>query len=75
MASADEFIEIVLSGKLAAEAIDEFVASWHASNDPRLLSAALGFSNEEYALWVEQPAALDQIITSHRNGTPLDKVA
>jgi hypothetical protein len=75
MASADEFIEIVLSGKLAAEAIDEFVASWHASNDHRALSEALGFSNEEYALWVERPAALDQIIASHDHRNPPDKVA
>jgi len=62
--STDTFVQLVLSGKLSAEEIDEFVADWHASNDSRKLSEALGFSNKEYALWAEKPAALGQIIAS-----------
>jgi hypothetical protein len=73
--STDTFIQLVLSGKLPADETDEFVAAWHASDDSRSLSDALGFSIEEYALWVEKPAALELIITSHRYGTPLGKVA
>jgi hypothetical protein len=73
MASTDTFIQLVRSGKLLAEEIDDFVAAWHASNDSRTLPEALGFSNEEYALWVEQPGALGLIINAHHYGTPLDK--
>jgi hypothetical protein len=69
--STETFVTLVLSGKLLAEEIDDFVASWHEPNDTRTLAEALGFSTEEYALWVEQPGALDAIITSHRYRTSL----
>jgi hypothetical protein len=62
--SPDIFIDLVRSGKLPADDIERFVASWHASNDPRALSDALGLSKEEYAHWVEEPGALDRIIAS-----------
>jgi hypothetical protein len=65
---ADTYIQLVQSGKLLAEDIDEFVEAWHASDDPRKLSEALGFSEEEYALWVEEPGALKMIITSRAAG-------
>jgi hypothetical protein len=67
--STDTFIQLVLSGETLAGEIDEFVAAWHASNDFRTLSEALGFSKEEYALWVEQPGALGGIIASHQATT------
>ena len=72
--STDTFIQLVQSGELSAGEIDEFVAAWHASDDRRRLPEALGFSNEEYALWVEQPAALEMIVASRHNGSPLDKI-
>ncbi len=63
--STETFIQLVRSGKLSAEDIDQFVAAWRQSEDRRELSEALGFSMEEYALWVEQPASLDRIIRFH----------
>jgi len=71
--STDTFVQLVLSGQRPAEEIDEFVAAWHDSDDHRTLPQALGFSEKEYALWVEQPATLDRILTSHRLGTQLEK--
>jgi hypothetical protein len=65
--STDTFIHLVLSGQLPAEEIDDFVAAWHESEDPRPLPQALGLSEDEYAAWVEDPAALDGILASHRH--------
>jgi hypothetical protein len=73
--STTTFIQLVLRGQRHPGEIDDFVAAWHASNDPRKLSEALGFSEDEYANWVEQPASLDRIIIAHNFGAPLGKTA
>jgi hypothetical protein len=64
--STETFVHLVLSGQLPAEEIDDFVATWHESEDSRPLPQALGFSEDEYASWVEDPAALDGILASRR---------
>ena len=64
----ETFIQQVLAGEGLAAAVEDFVSAWHCSDDSGSLSVALGFSPEEYALWVEQPSALESIIESHRSG-------
>ena len=63
--STETFVQLVRAGEVAAGDIDDFVAGWNASNDPRTLAEALGFSKDEYALWVERPDTLDRIMASH----------
>ena len=60
------FLEKVLAGKALAEDIDSYVEDWHESSTRQTLPAFLGMTDDEYALWVEQPEALSQIIYSRR---------
>ncbi len=72
--SDETFVQFVLSGQRLAEEIDEFIADWHESEDRRSLAQSLGFTDDEYALWVEQPATLELIIATHHAGTTLDQM-
>ena len=56
------FIEKVLEGDLLHTEIDDFVEQWHRAETDESLAEFLGFTDEEYALWVEQPEALRSIL-------------
>ena len=57
-----KFIEQVLEGDLLHTEIDDYVAQWHQEKTNQSLAAFLGFTEDEYALWVEQPEALRSIL-------------
>jgi hypothetical protein len=70
------FVDQVLAGDVDAEAIDDFVDLWHdGPDDGRSLGEFLGFSGEEYALWVEKPKFLPAILASKRFGFDLEEAA
>jgi hypothetical protein len=56
------FVEKCLAGTALCSDIDEFVDEWHEGNGPGSLRAYLGFTKEEYALWVEKPQSLNVIL-------------
>ena len=49
------FIDAVLAGDAVPADIDDFIDAWHASLEDIGLAEFLGMTDEEYALWVEQP--------------------
>ena len=57
------FVDRCLAGEALLEEIDDYVDRWHASGGSgQSLAAYLGFTPDEYALWVEQPQALNYVI-------------
>jgi hypothetical protein len=51
--------------------IDDFVDGWH--DDPRNLPLYehLGFTKDEYALWLRSPDSLQLILNSRKHKIPL----
>jgi hypothetical protein len=56
------FMGKCLAGEASPSDIDDFVDQWHEGSGEGSLRAFLGFTKEEYALWVEQPQSLDIIL-------------
>jgi hypothetical protein len=56
------FVDLCLSGQAVAEDVDDYVSRWHDETDPRPLHTFLGFTEDEYAIWVERPEALKFIV-------------
>ena len=69
------FLEMVLSGDLQSEDIDDFIDRWHEGGDTGTLAESLGMSDDEYALWVIKSDALDLIIEARSAGMRLEKLA
>ncbi len=68
------FLELILTGEVHRDDIDDFVDDWHNDDTPCSLAQFLGMSDAEYALWVEKPAALELIIQAHAAGMRLEKM-
>ena len=66
--TAATFVEQCLEGVVDANAIDGFVVRWHGGEGGGSLPNFLGFSDDEYALWVERPAFLPAILAAKRLG-------
>jgi hypothetical protein len=67
----ETFVGLALEGRVGLEEIDDFVDRWH--DDPAAegtLAEYLGFTDAEYALWVESPGALERILIARKNGRP-----
>jgi hypothetical protein len=70
------FVGACLSGLTFEDDVEAWVAAWHeAPEDSHLasleLNQHLGMTDEEYALWVEQPTALRFIVAAHRRRRPV----
>ncbi|MGE5595566.1 MAG: hypothetical protein ACM3S1_05965 [Hyphomicrobiales bacterium] len=65
------FVDLCLAGEVDTDEIELFIRDWHEGQDTRSLAEFLGFSDEEYALWVEKPAILPAILASRRSGSSL----
>jgi len=65
------FIERCLAGEADLEDIDDAVDSWHESDGTEPISAFLGMTADEYAVWVERPSSLGYIIYARRHHVPL----
>jgi hypothetical protein len=70
-----KFIEKVLEGEVLETEIDDFVEQWHRSSANEQLAAFLGFTDEEYALWVEQPESLRSILFCRKNEIGLEEAS
>ena len=62
------FLDLVLTGEAHQDDIDDFVDQWHEGNTSCSLAEFLGMSDDEYALWVEKPSALNLILQAHAAG-------
>ncbi len=65
------FVEQCIAGQVAEDAIDELVDRWHAGDGDSDLAEYLGFTQEEYAVWVERPESLRSILDARRASTVL----
>ena len=59
---------MVFAGDATEADLDDFIDRWHESEDGRPIHQYLGFTRDEYALWVEQPEALKFILFSKKFG-------
>jgi hypothetical protein len=71
---ADRFVDMCLRGDALADEVDDFVDRWHNSDSQEELAEFLGFTPEEYALWVEKPNSIHFIVHARRNGSPLSSL-
>lgn len=61
------FIELCLDGEKSIDEIDDFVDEWHDSDNKQSLSEFLGMTNDEYALWIEKPEILSDLIHARKH--------
>jgi hypothetical protein len=61
------FVEKCLSGEAVADEIDDYIDQWHEECGTGELYEFLGFTQEEYALWVDRPEALGQILDARKH--------
>jgi hypothetical protein len=69
--SQEKFIDQCLKGEALADEIDDFVDVWHESEVGVPLHEFLGFTHDEYALWVERPDSLKFILYARKHDRPL----
>lgn len=70
--SEPNFIDACLAGDALLVEIDDYVDRWHEGNGFDVeLPVFLGFSEEEYSLWVERPSSLRWIIAARNRNKPL----
>jgi hypothetical protein len=69
------FLDLVLAGDARQDDIDDFVDQCHDGDASCSLAEFLGMSADEYALWVEKPAALNLILQAHAAGMRLEKMS
>ena len=66
------FLKRCLQGEALIEEIDDFVEERHHAKTALSISEFLGFTPDEYALWVEKPEILSYIIFARKNGVSLE---
>jgi hypothetical protein len=59
---------------VSAEDIEDYVDSWHANPGAKEIYEFLGMSEEEYALWLRDPAVLPHIARARVEGKSLATV-
>jgi hypothetical protein len=68
------FVDLCLDGEALADDIDDFVDEWHDGGTGIPLYRFLGFTHDEYKLWVERPNSLDLILYARKYDRGLDEV-
>lgn len=58
------YIELVLSGSVMSDEIDDFIDQWHEGSTKVGLSEFLGMTDAEYKLFVAQPGTLGMIVAA-----------
>jgi hypothetical protein len=67
----NNFVDLSLQGEVLPDEIDDYVDIWYENESELKLSEFLGFTDEEYALWVEKPNYLKFILNARRNNQPI----
>ena len=71
MSSGIPFLDLLISGKVSPDQIDDFVDRWHEAPGGRELHDYLGMTSEEYSLWLRVPDALQYVVAARRKMKPL----
>lgn len=71
----ETFISLALAGKVMVDEIDDYIDRWHATPEGVPLHEYLGFSRDEYGLWLRSPDSLPLILASRKFNKPLHKIA
>src|SRR3954468_11442438 len=71
---SERFIDQVLDGAALWTDIEAYVQRWHEERPADELHEFLGFTPDEYALWVEQPRALRLIIAARERHQPVQEL-
>jgi hypothetical protein len=66
----EHFVDLCLKGQESPAAIDDYIDLWHEREDDGSLAEFLGFTPEELASYVEDPANLQHILSSRKRGIP-----
>jgi hypothetical protein len=72
---SETYVDQVLEGSALWTDIDDFVDEWHESGPEVPLHEYLGFSWDDYRLWVEQPRSLRMILAAHKYHEPVGALA
>ena len=67
------YMELVLSGKVMTDEIDDFIDDWHDSDSKDKLSKFLGMTETEYKVFVAEPGSLGMIIAANAQQRPLSE--
>ena len=62
------FVDACLGGDCLSDEIDDYVDRWHEGDSRLPLAEFLGFTPEEYAVWVEMPNSLEWILYARKTG-------
>lgn len=75
MSERNTFVDLALAGEILDpnEAVEGYVAEWHGAETSLDLGEWLGFTEEEYALFVEKPAFLRAILMARNSGLSLQQ--
>lgn len=67
----ETFLDRVLAGVTSLDEIDDYVDRWHNSPDEtRSLAEFLGFTTDEYTLWMKDAHSLHKIIKARTSRSP-----
>lgn len=69
--SHETFVAACLAGRALLEDVDDWIDSWHASDDDLSLDQHLGFEDAEGALFAERPESLRFIVAARRAKRPV----
>ena len=68
-----DFITLCAQGICELEEIDDFVEAWHNSHNPLPLHTFLGFSREDYNIWLLDPEYLQAVVWDKKQALGLIK--
>lgn len=60
--SGIDFITLCAQGMCELSEIDDFIDAWHCSSHPLPLHTFLGFSLEDYNIWLLRPDFLQAVV-------------
>jgi len=72
--STSTFVDACLAGVCLADEIDDFIDQWHDGDSQVPLSDFLGFTPEEYAVWVEKPNSLEWILYARKTNRAISTI-
>ena len=61
-----DFITLCAKGECELDEVDDFVEAWHHSNSPLPLHVFLGFSSEDYNIWLFKPEYLKAVVIDRK---------
>lgn len=73
LTTSSNFVERCLAGEALVEDIYSFIDAWHQADTHLTLPEFLGFTADEYAIWLEKPTSLPFILFSKRSHVPLSE--